>query len=180
MQMNEIYSLGCFQVFKQGGASSARHSQWGAFGCKFLWPSNYVCMSVTLPKSASILHPLLCWFRSTFQRLLGLLGLLLCKQEMQDPSVIIVDSSAFINFSLDLKTVSMSKAVITSGSFTPSWTVIHLLLNSSCCTRPLRVFPSSGISRDQKHLVLQATALSPIANKQHQHTHPARNTRMIF
>lgn len=119
MQMSEIYSLGCFQVFKQGGASTAHQAQWGAFGCKFLWLSNSVCMSVTLPKSASILHPLLCWLRSTFQSLLGLLGLLLCKQAAQGTSVITVDSSVCINFSPDLKTVNMSKPGITSSSFTP-------------------------------------------------------------
>lgn len=175
MQMNEIYSLGCFQVFKQGGASTARHTQWGAFGCKFLWLSNCVCMSVTLPKSASILHPLLFWFRSTFQSLLGLLGLLLCKQEMQDPYVIIVDSSAYINFSLDWKTVGMCKALITSSSFTPAWTAAQPLLKSSPCSRPLRVSPSSWVSRVQQHLVLQSTALSLIANKHH-HPHPQHAT----
>lgn len=137
MQMKEIYSLGCFQVFKQGGASTAHQAQWGVFGCKFLWLSNCLCMSVRLPKSARILHPLLCWFRSTFQSLLGLLGPLLCKQAMQDPCVIIVDSSAYINFSLDLKTVVMSKAVITSSSFTPAWTAVQPLLKSSPCSRPL-------------------------------------------
>lgn len=125
MQMNEIYSPGCFQVFKQGGASTAFHAQWGAFGCKFLWLSNCVCVSVTLPKSASILHPLLFWFRSTFQSLLGLLGPLLCKQAMQDSSVIIVDSSACINFSLDWKTMGMPKALINSNSVSPAWTAVQ-------------------------------------------------------
>lgn len=77
-------------------------------------------MSVILPKSASILHPLLRFLRSTFQSLLGLLGLLLCKQAMQGTSVITVDSSVCINFSPDLKTVNMSKPGIISSSFSPA------------------------------------------------------------
>lgn len=79
-----------------------------------------MCMSATLPKSASILHPLLCFLRSTFQSLLGLLGLLLCKQAMQGTSVITADSPVCINFSPDLKKVNMSKPGITSSSFIPA------------------------------------------------------------
>lgn len=169
---------------------SSFQTRWG-FHClphsmRTLWLqiplTEQLCVHVsTLPKSASILHPLLFWYRSTFQSLLGLLGSLLCKQAMQDPSVIIVDSSAYINFSLSLETMGMSKALITSRSFTPAWTAVQPLLTSSPGSRPPRVFPSSWISRDQQHLVLHSADLSLIANKQHHlPTPPAWNTRMIL
>lgn len=127
-----------------------------------------MCMSVTLPKSASILHPLLFWFRSTLQSLLGLLGSVLCKQAMQDPSVIIVDSSAYINISLALKTMDTSTALITSSSFTPAWSAVQPLLKTSPCSRRPRACPSSWVSRYWPHLVLQSADLSLIANKPHQ------------
>lgn len=164
--MNEIYSLGCFQVFKQGGASTAHQTQWGAFGCKFLWLSNSVCMSETLPKSASILHPLLHFLRSTFQSLLGLLGLLLCKQAMQGTSVITVDSSICINFSPVLKTVHMSKPGITSSSFFPAQEsdILPFLLGFWGLAEP--GFAASDSQVDSK--------------KTHHHHPPPWNTRMNF